>query len=180
MTESSVSEFQARTEQLDRLVQRVNDISDGDARATAFELLQSAMDLHGAVVSRIVEVLSETEAGRTSLTKLGNDPLITGLLVLYGVHPVSMEERIARAIEKVRPQLQKHGGGVDLLGINDGVVRVSIQSTGNGCHSSPDSLKESVQQAVLEAAPDVVEIVAEGVPASGSGFVPLDMIQPAA
>jgi Fe-S cluster biogenesis protein NfuA len=170
------TEFQTRTEEIERLVQRVTDLPDGEARSTALELLQAVMDLHGSVVNRIVEVLSESEAGRTSLSKLGSDPLICGLLVLYGVHPVSLEERVGRAIEKVRPQLHKHGGSVELLQISDGVVRLSIQSSGQGCHSSPEALKQTLDQAIREAAPEVVEIIAEGL---ASGFVPITMIQSA-
>jgi Fe-S cluster biogenesis protein NfuA len=171
-------EFQAHTEQIERLVQRVSGLADDGARSTALELLQSLMDLHGAVMSRIVEVLTESgDAGRNSLAKLGNDPLICGLMVLYGIHPVPLADRVARAIEKVSPQLRKQSGTVELLGISDAVVRVKIQTSGNGCGSSPDALKVIVEQAILEAAPDVVQVVAEGVPSSG--FVPLNMIQPA-
>jgi Fe-S cluster biogenesis protein NfuA len=171
------SEFQAHTEQIDRLVQRVTELADQDARTTALELLQSLMDLHGAVVSRIVEVLSGAgEAGRSSLAKLSSDPLVCGLLVLYGVHPVALEDRVTHAIEKVRPQLHKQGGSVELIGVADAMVRVKIQSSGHGCGSSSDALKLTVEQAILEAAPEVVEIVAE-VP-SASAFVPLNMIQP--
>ena len=106
-------EFQAHTERVEQLVQRVTDLADDDARTTALELLQSLMDLHGAVVSRIVEVLSEAgEGGRAALAKLGSDPLICGLLVLYGVHPVPLEQRVAAALEKVRPLLKKQSGSV--------------------------------------------------------------------
>ena len=92
------NEFQARTEQIDRLVQRVTAFKDDDARTTSLELLQSMMDLHGAAMERVVELLAESgEAGRSSLAKLGNDPLICGLLVLYGIHPVALEERVSRA-----------------------------------------------------------------------------------
>ncbi len=103
-------------------------LRDEEARTTALELLQSMMDLHGAVISRIVEVLNSSEAGRASLAKLGCDPLVCGLLVLYGVHPVALEDRVARAVESVRPQLRKHGGSAELIAIADDVVRVKIQS----------------------------------------------------
>ena len=172
-------EFQAHTEQIERLVQRVSDLADDGARSTALELLQSLMDLHGAVMSRVVEVLTESgESGRNALAKLGSDPLVCGLLVLYGIHPVSLEDRVARAIEKVSPQLRKQSGTVELLGISEAVVRVKIQSSANGCGSNPDALKLTVEQAILEAAPDVVQVLVEGAPSSS--FVPLNMIQPAA
>jgi Fe-S cluster biogenesis protein NfuA len=174
------SEFQAHTEKIEQLVQRVSSLPDEDARTTALELLQSLMDLHGAVVSRIVEVLASSgESGRNALAKLGSDPLVCGLMVLYGVHPVGMEERVAQAIEKVRPQLRKQGGGVELISVSDAVVRVKIQSSGNGCSSSPEALKLTVQQAILEAAPEVAQIIAEGAASPSPGFVPLNMIQPA-
>jgi Fe-S cluster biogenesis protein NfuA len=171
-------EFQAHTEQIEQLVQRVSALPDEDARTTALELLQSLMDLHGAAVARIVEVLSDSgEAGRSALSKLGSDPLVCGLLVLYGVHPLSLEERVAKAIEKVSPQLHKQSGSIELVGVTDGVVRVKLQSSAQGCGSSPDKLKSLVEQTIRELAPEVVEIVAEGLPSSISGFVPLNMIQ---
>jgi len=173
------NEFQERTEQIDRLVQRVNAFNDDDARTTSLELLQSMMDLHGVAMARIVEMLSESgEAGRSSLAKLGNDPLICGMLVLYGIHPVALEERVSRAIEKVRPQLQKHGGSVELIAVADDAVRIKIQSSGHGCGLSADTLKSTVEQAILEAAPEVVNIVTEGLGPATSGFVSLNMIQP--
>jgi Fe-S cluster biogenesis protein NfuA len=173
-------EFQAHTGRVEQAVQRVNALVDDDARTAGFDLLQSLMDLHGSVITRLVEVLSESEAGRSCLAKLGSDPLICGLLVLYGVHPVGLEQRVAEAIDKVRPQLRRQNGSVELIGVADGAVRVKIQSSGNGCGSSPDAHKQMVEQAILEAAPEVVEVIAEGLTSAPSGFVPLEMIQPAA
>jgi Fe-S cluster biogenesis protein NfuA len=173
-------EFQAHAEQVERMVQRVNELKDDDARATALELMQSLMDMHGAALSRIVEVLQDSgDGGRNALASLGSDPLICGMWVLYGVHPLSLDQRVRRAIEKVRPQVHKQGGTVELIDASDTVVRVSITSTGNGCHSSPDALKSAVEQAIREAAPEVIDFIAEGVPTSTAGFIPVTMIQPA-
>lgn len=171
-------EFHAYTQRVNEMVQRVSALDDADARNTALELLQSVMDLHGAVMSRIVELLSDSDdAGRNSLAKLGSDPLVCGLLVLYGVHPLTLEERVGRALEKSAPQLHKQGAKAEVLGINDGRVRVKIHVEPHEGRSSPDKLKNAVEQAILEAAPEVVEIITEGVPSAG--FIPLHMIQPA-
>jgi Fe-S cluster biogenesis protein NfuA len=174
------AEFQEHAAKIEQLVDRVNAIPDDDARTAALELMQSLMDLHGAGVTRIVEVLSEAgEASRSSLNKLGSDPLLCGLFVLYGAHPVALEDRVTKAIEKVAPQLRKQGGSAELLGIEEDTVRIAIHSSGNGCHSSPDALKQAVEQAIREAAPEVVEVVADGVSDAKTGFVPLNMLQPA-
>jgi Fe-S cluster biogenesis protein NfuA len=173
-------EFQSYTGKIDRLVQRASSLADEDARATALELLQSVMDLHGAAMLRVVEILSDDGgAGRSALAKVGSDPLICGLLVLYGVHPVSLEDRVAHAVEQVRPKLQKQGGDLQLMGIDETAARISIQSSGAGCHSSPEALKEVAERAILEAAPELVEVIAEGVPSAKTAFVPVDNIQPA-
>jgi Fe-S cluster biogenesis protein NfuA len=178
---SGEQEFQQRSEQIEQLVQRINAFPDEEARTVALELLQATMDLHGAAVTRMVEVLTESgDAGRSALAKLASDPLICGLMVLYDVHPLPMAERVAAALEKVRPQLRKHGGSVELLGAGDGVVEIEIHASGQGCHSSPEALKQQVEQAILEAAPETAQILVRGDAAVSAGFIPLNMLQPAA
>ncbi len=172
------NEFQAYAGRMEQMVQRVSALEGEAARSAALDLLQSTMDLHGAVLSRIVELLDGSESGRASLAKLGSDPLVCGMLVLYGVHPVALEDRVARAVESVRPQLRKQGGSVELLAINDAAVRLKIESSGHGCHSTVDALKATVEQAIFETAPEIAEVIAEGAPVSG--FVPLNVLQPAA
>lgn len=168
-------EFQAQTQRIDELVQRVSALPDKDARTAALELLQSTMDFHGSVLSRIVELLSESgEAGRNLLNKLGSDSLVCGLLVLYGIHPLTMEQRINGALERLRPQLQKHGTTLEIVGITDGALRLKARREAQG---APDKLKLAIEQAVLEAAPEVTGVIVEGL--SSSDFVPLNMIQPA-
>jgi NifU-like domain len=168
------SEFQARAEQVERLVARIHELPE-TARSISLELLQSIMDLHGAAIARMVEVLSESEAGRSSLAKLGSDPLLCGLLVLYGVHPLPLEDRVAGAIATLSPKLKKQGTRVGLLSVNDSVVTVKIEN------SAPSSVSEAItrllERAVREAAPEVVEVVFQGV--MPSGFIPLNMIQAA-
>lgn len=173
-------QFQKHAAEIEQLVERVNGVADPDARALALELLQSVMDLHANAMARIVELLAESgDAGRKTLATLGADPLICGLLVLYGVHPESLPDRVARAIERVSPQLRKQGGAVELVAVTDEVVRLKIQSSGQGCGSSPEALRDTVERVVREAAPEVIEVIADGIPSSASGFVPVNMIQPA-
>jgi len=170
-------EFQAHTERIERLVEKVNTLADEHARAAALDLMQSLMDLHGAAVSRIIELLSGAgEAGQKLLAKLGEDPLICGLLVLYGAHPVPLEERVRQAIERVRPQLTKRGALPELVCVDENVVRIKVEISGHDHHGA-DALRTTLEQAIREAAPEVSGIVFEGL--LPSAFVPLSMIQPA-
>jgi len=85
--------------------------------------------------------------------------------LLHGLHPDSMETRVLRALEKVRPYLKSHGGDVEFDGIDDGTVKLKLLGSCGSCPSSSVTLKNAVQEAVYEAAPDIVAIVAENVTA---------------
>jgi Fe-S cluster biogenesis protein NfuA len=172
-------EFQQKTERIDQLLQRINGLADEPSRAAALDLLQSLMDLHGAAMARVVDLLSESEAGRHSLLKLAGDPLLCGLMVLYDLHPVPLEERLAGAVARAQTSLKKQGAEVELLGFADGVVRLKTRFPQHGCGSSSQTLQTTLQQAILEAVPEVVEIITEGIASPTGGFVPLNQIQSA-
>ena len=88
--------------------------------------------------------------------------LVSHLLLLHGLHPVPLEQRVHGALDEVRPYLESHGGDVELLGIEDGVVRLAMRGSCDGCASSTMTLKLAIEDAIQKAAPDVEEIVAEG------------------
>ena len=92
---------------------------------------------------------------------LGRDDLAASVLLLYGLHPLDLETRVRQALDKVRPQLRSHGGEVELLGVADGTVRLRIQSSGNGCHSSPQALQQTVEEALCDKAPDATTVEVE-------------------
>ena len=54
---------------------------------------------------------------------------------------------------------------MELLGVDDGVVRLQLQGSCSGCPSSALTLKHAVEEAIHRTAPDVTEIVAEDAPA---------------
>ena len=150
-------------EQIEELVQRIEDLPDPDARSSALALVQALMDFHGEALDRLMEIVAgRGEQGYLIFNKFSTDELVSNLLLLYGLHPLPLEERIAQALEKVRPHLDSHGGNVELLSITDGVVRLRLEGTCRGCPSSAETLKLAIESAIYSAAPDVVSIEAEG------------------
>ena len=150
-------------EQIEELVQRIEDLPDPNARSSALALVQALMDFHGEALDRLMEVVaSHGEPGYSIFNKFSADELVSNLLLLYGLHPLPLEERVAQALEKVRPHLDSHGGNVELLSITDGVVRLRLEGTCRGCPSSAETLKLAIESAIYSAAPDVVSIEAEG------------------
>ena len=162
-------------QRVETLVRDIEICPDSEMRATALELVQSLMDFHGAGLERLTEIVAGSgETGRAIFDDFARDNLVSSLLLLYGLHPVELEARVAQALEKLQPYLREHGGQVELLGMDDGVVRLRLQGSGKSCGaSSTAALKLSIEAAIYEAAPDVTAIEAQEVaaPPAPSGFV---------
>ena len=139
----------------------------GGAAATAEELVGLLVGLYGDGLSHIVAALhAEGEAGQALLAKLAGDPVVEGLLLLHGLHPLDVDARIQLALDQVRPYLGSHAGGVQYLGVSEqGVARLRLEGTCHGCPSSTVTVRLAIEGAVQDAAPEVTEVVVEGMTA---------------
>ena len=93
--------------------------------------------------------------------------MVSSLLLIHGLHPVPVEERVREALDEVRPYMESHGGNVELLGVEDGVVRLRLVGSCDGCAASSSTLELAVEKAIKETAPDVLGMVVEGAAAPG-------------
>jgi Fe-S cluster biogenesis protein NfuA/nitrite reductase/ring-hydroxylating ferredoxin subunit len=142
--------------------------SQSDAAAdTAEELVRLLVGLYGDGLGHIVAAMTAGgEAGQAMLDTLTADPLVEGLLLLHGLHPLDVDARIQRALDQVRPYLGSHAGGVQYLGVSeDGVARLRLEGTCHGCPSSTVTVRLAIEGAVQDAAPEVTEVVVEGMTA---------------
>jgi Fe-S cluster biogenesis protein NfuA len=172
-------DFQSKVQRIGELVSGLDNIADPESRTGAKTLVQLLLDLHSTVLERVMEIVAKDDAsGQRTIDDLGRDPLVSSLLVLYGLHPLDMESRIAQAFDRLRPRVRKAGGETELLGIELGIVRVHAQVVGHACGSTGNALRTMVEDALYEAAPDMAGLVIEGLdqPAGSSGFVPLGQL----
>ena len=161
-------------QKVEALVQQIESSPDTETRTAALELLQTLMDFHGAGLERLMDITAKAgAAGYAIFDDLARDDLASNLLLLYDLHPLDIGTRIDRAIEKVRPSLSLHEGDVEVLAINDGVVKLKLKGSCDGCPSSALTLKHTIEEAIYAAAPDVVSIEVDGVAekADSNGFV---------
>jgi len=159
------------------LLGEIESAADPNLRTAVRELVQLVMDLHGAGLERMLELIrAPGDGGDTLVQKLGRDELVASLLVLYGLHPLDVETRVTQALVKVSSRLRAHEGDVELLSVRDGAVRLRLRAKGHGCGSTGPALKEMVEDAVYRAAPDVASLVIEGADEK-QGFVPLEMLR---
>jgi Fe-S cluster biogenesis protein NfuA/nitrite reductase/ring-hydroxylating ferredoxin subunit len=150
-------------EQVDELLAALRS-GGGDPAAIADELVRLLVGLYGDGLARIVGVIAgHGDAGAAIMTALTGDPLVESLLLLHDLHPEDVDQRVQRALDRVRPYLGSHAGGVEYLGVTDGVARLRLQGSCNGCPSSTMTVQLAIEGAVREAAPEVTEVVVEGV-----------------
>ncbi|WP_181312739.1 NifU family protein [Nocardioides campestrisoli] len=73
-----------------------------------------------------------------------------------------MHLRVQSALDRVRPYLGSHGGGVSLLRVDDdGVAHLRLEGTCAGCPSSAATVRQTLEHAVLASAPGVTAVRAE-------------------
>jgi Fe-S cluster biogenesis protein NfuA len=170
------SEVQRQTGRIEGLVRKLESAADPDLLTTAQELVRSLMELYGAGLERITEIVfAKGEAGREILDQFGRDELVGNLLAANGLHPLDLEARVRRAVDKLRTKAT-----VESLSVEQGVIglRLRLRATGSGCGSGAATLKAAVEEAIYEAAPDLVRLEIEGIEETGaaSGFVPLEKL----
>jgi Fe-S cluster biogenesis protein NfuA len=165
---------------VEALLGQLEALPDAASRETATEVMQALLDLYGEGLGRIVDVVAERDDG-TLAEALAGDELVAHLLLLHGLHPVPVEERVRGALDGVLPYLESHGGNVQLLCVENGVVQLRLEGSCSGCPSSTMTLKLAIEDAIFKAAPELEEVRAEGAvppPASSSSLLQLEMVKP--
>jgi Fe-S cluster biogenesis protein NfuA len=161
------TEHQAPEELVERvqeLLGSLDEIADPVAQARVQELIGTVLELYGAGLERILGIVED--AGDPALpirTAMLDDGIVASLLLIHGLYPISLEERVVQALDSMRPFLASHGGNVELVGVEEGVARLRLQGSCNGCPSSAATLENALKEAIEEAAPDLLGLEVEGV-----------------
>jgi Fe-S cluster biogenesis protein NfuA len=69
-----------------------------------------------------------------------------------------MRENVEKALQKIRPALQADGGDIELIDIQDGVVKVKLTGACGGCPMSQMTLKQGVERVLKQEVPEVKEV----------------------
>jgi hypothetical protein len=148
---------------IEELVHRLEEIPDAKSRETAQALMSAILDLHGAGLEAMVEIVFEGgDPGRAAIRRFAGDPLIASLLILHGLHPDDLETRVHQALAKTN-------SNAELISVFDGNVRVRLTAAGCG-------VRAAVEAALREALPDANEIIVDEA-APANDFVSLESLE---
>jgi Fe-S cluster biogenesis protein NfuA/nitrite reductase/ring-hydroxylating ferredoxin subunit len=136
-------EFDKAVAELETLVGTLE--RDGDERAL---LLLQLMD---AIHRPALELL---------LAGTPEHPIATAVLAMYELVPLDEHTQVEEALDEVRPYIESHGGGLELLDVDGGVVHVRMSGSCHGCAASAMTLRRGVETKLRERIPWFEEIVA--------------------
>jgi len=161
------TEHQAPEELVERvqeLLGSLDEIADPVAQHRVQELIGTVLELYGAGLERVLGIVDD--AGDDALPirqALLDDGVVSSLLLIHGLYPITLEERVVEALDSVRPFLASHGGNVELLSVEDGVARLRLEGSCNGCPASAETLENALKEAIDATAPDLLGLEVEGV-----------------
>jgi Fe-S cluster biogenesis protein NfuA/nitrite reductase/ring-hydroxylating ferredoxin subunit len=136
-------EFDQAVAQLETLVNTLE--RDGDDRA--LELLRLMDAIHRPAFELML-------AGNPE------HPIATAVLAMFDLVPLDELTQIEEALDEIRPYIESHGGGLELLEVDGGVVHVQLSGSCHGCAASAMTLRRGVETKLRERIPWFTEIVA--------------------
>ncbi len=147
-TDSQLADLGPLLDRLEELLGEVEGLEEG-VKGTVFELLDGVDALHRLAVTRLADVVGNVESLRRA------DPAVAWLLAAYGVG-VNDSAAASAALDQIRPYLHEHGGEVEVLGVQHGVVRVQLSGACSGCTAAAVTLRDGVEEALREGLPGFV------------------------
>jgi Fe-S cluster biogenesis protein NfuA len=174
-------EFQQQATSIEALVTMLENAADPAVRNAGRDLVQALMQLHGAALERLLEIVRATgDPGRAIIEQFSRDELVRSVLLLYGLHPQDLRTRVVQALESTCAFLKSHGADAELVSIDDaGGVTVHFRAKSGGCGATASSLRSTLEAAIQDTAPDASCIVIKDTspPSSSSAFVALADLQ---
>ena len=70
-----------------------------------------------------------------------------------------MKEKVIEALSEIRPVLKADGGDVELVDIDNGIVKVRLKGACGSCPMATMTLKNGIERLLKERVPDIKEIV---------------------
>ena len=129
-------DFHAAVAELDALVATLE--RDGDERALML------LELVDAIHRPALELIARGEE---------DHPVAQALLAMYDLAPVDTTVQVEEALDQVRPYIESHGGAVELLAVEGGVVHLRLSGACDGCAGSAMTLQRGIEAALREAFP---------------------------
>lgn len=155
-----VEAIAARGEHIERLLDDLQAVAGPVAWPRVERLVTALVDLYGSGLERMLEAARESARNPQELdARLASDELVSSLLLLHGAHPVDLEERVMRALERVRRERPAFAP-LAFVGLEDDIVIVRVADPSSGVEPPPVAV---LARAIESEAPEVTGLRIDGV-----------------
>ena len=178
--DDEVDALRRTSDRIERLLGELRASTAPAAWARIEELVSLLTTIYGQGLARTLEAFAERGGiDERTRARLCDDPLVASLLLLHGLHPASLEERIARAIDRVRSAIGQAAGEIAVSPIDEaGALEVRLSGDWRRSPVPAAGIQAALRRAIEEAAPDLTHLAIESegsFSASSSGLVQIDL-----
>lgn len=127
------------------------------------ELIQRVVGLYGAGIASLVDIAKKTSRNAAVLEDtIEADELVSSLLIVHGVHPLSTRRRVERAIADVCARAGESAMDIDVEVVDIDPGDVVTLRLSNGTPSSRNAMADAIKRAIDARAPEVARVDIEG------------------
>lgn len=72
----------------------------------------------------------------------------------------SIENKVKETLEEIKPRIQADGGDIELVGVENGIVKVRLKGACVGCPMSALTLKQGVESFIRKKIPQIKSVEA--------------------
>lgn len=135
------------------LVDQLRSNADESVAGSVEELVDWLDVFHREGLGRFVEMIRQWR-GELFLEQAALDPIVGELLTTYSlgvdVDSTSIDRVVQFALDDVRAYIHSHGGDLEVLSVTDGVVRLRMHGSCNGCTAADDTVTGRIEVALRE------------------------------
>jgi hypothetical protein len=152
------ADFEQRFARVEGLLAELSHSQDPLVERATREILATVLELHRRGLERVLEIAARDSSAREALAV---DPRVSAMLLLHGLHPIPLAERISRTLGTLRDRYRSKLDSVDFEALGEAQVVVRVVPAASACQSTRATLKKDLEDALIAAAPDVQSLLVE-------------------
>lgn len=158
MSAPTDAEFEQRFARIEGLLAQLSHGTDPVLEQITREVLSTVLELHRRGLERALEIAAREDSVREALAR---DPRVSAMLMLHGLHPVTLNERVSRTVDTLRDRFRSKLESVTVETRGLAAVLVRLVPASSACGSTRSALKKDWEEALLAAVPDAESVVVE-------------------
>jgi nitrite reductase/ring-hydroxylating ferredoxin subunit/Fe-S cluster biogenesis protein NfuA len=159
---------------LDRLSYMEQRVAAKTARWQTEAYRRAIENLYGEALHRLVGALQSDPGAAAILQDAANDDVIYTVLRRHDIIKPSIEARVRKALEKIRPQLATHGGNIEIVAIDPPGLMARLLGACDGCPGRPLTLRSILASALKRDCPEITEFAEASAPEAATTPIRLE------